>query len=64
MSHYIVEHRIKGNYVMETISGVEDIDMSMYKDLIGVWVCDSIEETRTMEKELKEMRHARSSQPS
>lgn len=64
MSHYIVEHRIKGNYVMETISGVEDIDMSMYKDLIGVWVCDSIEETRVMEKELKEMRNARSSQPS
>jgi len=64
MSHYIVEHRIKGNYVMETISGVEDIDMSMYKDLIGVWVCDSIEETRIMEKELKEMRNARSSQPS
>lgn len=62
MSHYIVEHRIKGNYVMETISGVEDIDMSMYKDLIGVWVCDSIEETRVMEKELKEMRNARSSQ--
>lgn len=64
MSHYIVEHRIKGNYVMETISGVEDIDMSMYKDLIGVWVCDSMEETRVMEKELKEMRRARSSQPS
>ena len=64
MSHYIVEHRIKGNYVMETISGVEDIDMSRFKDLIGVWVCDSMEETRIMEKELKEMRHARSSQPS
>lgn len=64
MSHYIVEHRIKGNYVMETISGVEDIDMSMYKDLIGVWVCDSMEETRVMEKELKEMRNARSGQPS
>ena len=60
MSHYIVEHRIKGNYVMETISGVEDIDMSRFKDLIGVWVCDSMEETRVMEKELKELRHARS----
>lgn len=63
MSYFIVEHRIKGNYVMETIAGVEDIDMSMYKDLLGVWVCDSMEEANTMEKELKEMRHARSSQP-
>ncbi len=63
MSYFIVEHRIKGNYVMETIAGVEDIDMGMYKDLLGVWVCDSMEETRAMEKELKEMRNARPSQP-
>jgi len=63
MSTFIVEHRIKGNYVMETIAGVEDIDMSMYKDLIGVWVCDSVEETRAMENELRKMRNARSSQP-
>jgi hypothetical protein len=63
MSTFIVEHRIKGNYVMETIAGVEDIDMSLYKDLIGVWVCDSVEETRAMENELRRMRNARSSQP-
>lgn len=63
MSTFIVEHRIKGNYVMETIAGVEDIDISMYKDLLGVWVCESTEETRAMEKQLKEMRNARSSQP-
>ena len=63
MSTFIVEHRLKGNYVMETIAGVEDIDMGIYKDLIGVWVCESIEEARVMEKELREMRHARSSQP-
>ena len=61
MTTFIVEHRLKGNYVMETIAGVEDIDTSMYKDLLGIWVCDSIEEARVMEKELKEMRHARSS---
>jgi hypothetical protein len=64
MSTFIVEHRLKGNYVMETIAGVEDIDMGIYKDLIGVWVCESIEEARVMEKELREMRHARSGQPS
>ena len=64
MSHFIVEHRYKGNYVMETISGVEDIDTSRFKDLLGIWVCDSFEELQIMEKELREMRHARSSQPS
>ena len=63
MTTFIVEHRIKGNYVMETIAGVEDIDTSVYKDLLGIWVCDSVEETRAMEKQLKEMRHARSGQP-
>ena len=64
MSHYIVEHRIKGNYIMETIHGVEDIDCSRFTDLIGIWVCETMEEADIMEKELKEMRHARSSQPS
>jgi hypothetical protein len=64
MSHFIVEHNYKGNYVMETISGVEDIDTGMYKDILGIWVCDSFEELQIMEKKLKEMRDARSSQPS
>jgi len=59
--NYIGEHRIKGNYVLETITGVEDIDVSMYKDLLGIWVCDSMEETAIMEKQIKEMRDARSS---
>jgi hypothetical protein len=64
MSHFIVEHNYKGNYVMETITGVEDIDTSSFKDLLGIWVCDSFEELQVMEKQLKEMRNARSSQPS
>lgn len=59
--NFIVEHRLKGNYVIETITGVEDIDVSMYRDLLGIWVCDSMEETNIMEKQLKEMRNARSS---
>jgi hypothetical protein len=63
MSHFIVEHMYKGNYVMETVSGVEDIDTTAYKDLLGIWVCESLEELRTMEKELKEIRNARPSQP-
>jgi hypothetical protein len=60
--NFIIEHRIKGHYVMETLRGVEDIDTSQYKNIIGIWVTDSEEETQIMEKELKEMRHVRSSQ--
>jgi len=64
MSHFIVEHRHKGNYVMESITGVEDLDTSRYENILGIWVCDSFEELQIMEKELKEMRHARSSESS
>lgn len=64
MSHFIVEHRYKGHYVMETLTGVEDIDTSRYENLLGIWVCDSFEELQVMEKELKEMRNAGSSKPS
>jgi hypothetical protein len=49
---------------METLTGVEDIDTSRYESLLGIWVCDSFEELQIMEKELREMRNARSSQPS
>ena len=62
--NFIVEHRIKGDYVMETITGVEDIDTDRFKDLLGIWVCETMEETRAMEQELKELRHARSSKSS
>ena len=61
MSHFIVEHKYKGNYVMESITGVEDLDTSRYENILGIWVCDSFEELQIMEKELKEMRHERSS---
>lgn len=64
MSTFIVEHRIKGNYVMETIAGVEDIDTSLYKDLLGIWVCDSQEEVYALENELRKLRHERSSKSS
>jgi hypothetical protein len=65
MSHFIIEHRRNGDYIMEMLSGVEDIDASVYRDLLGIWVCDSMEEMLIMEKQLQEMRHGhkRSSQP-
>lgn len=64
MSHFIVEHRVEGNYVLETLTGVEDIDTSRYESILGIWVCDSFEELQIMQKELKEMRNVRSSQQS
>jgi hypothetical protein len=62
MSYFIVEHKRNGGYIMETIQGVEDIDTSMYKDILGIWVCDSAEEVMVMQNELGRMRHVRSSQ--
>jgi hypothetical protein len=64
MSHFIVEHKFKGHYVMESITGVEDLDTSCYENILGIWVCDSFEELQIMEKELRELRNARSSEPS
>ena len=61
MSTYIVEHNYKGRYVMETIAGVEDIDTSLYENLLGIWVCDSSEEVKAVETELKRLRNVRSS---
>jgi hypothetical protein len=61
MTCFIVEHNYKGNYVMETICGVEDIDTSAYKDLLGIWVCEGPEELQVMENELRRMRNERSS---
>ena len=60
MSHFIVEYRKDGDYTLETLSGVEDVDISQYSNLIGLWVCDTEAEVLTMEKELRSMRHARS----
>lgn len=62
MSTFVIEHNYKGNYVMETIAGVEDIDTSAYENLLGIWVCENQEEVKAVETELKRIRNARSSQ--
>jgi hypothetical protein len=64
MTYFIVEHNHNGRYTMETIAGVEDIDISSYKEILGLWVCDSDEERDVIENKVKEMRNARSGQPS
>lgn len=61
MSHFIVEYKHNGEYFMETLMGVEDIDLSdkRFQNLLGVWECQTTEEVNVMHKHLKEMRDAR-----
>jgi len=52
MSTFIVERKYKGFPIFETICGVEDIDMSLFPDLISLWVCETKEEILAVENEL------------
>ena len=60
MSTFIVEHEVKGNLMFDTITGVEDIDLTMFKDIKTLWVCDHPEEIEAIENELRR-KHARNS---
>jgi hypothetical protein len=62
MSIYVVEHLHKGYPIVDTVSGVEDIDLTMFKDILTLWVCNSTEEVSVIEEELRR-KHARPSQP-
>jgi hypothetical protein len=63
MTTFIVEHLVKGHPMFDTVTGVEDIDLSMFKDIQTLWVCDTPEEIFAVETELRS-KHERSSQPS
>jgi hypothetical protein len=60
MSHFIIEYRFDGRYFMETLMGVEDIDLSdkRFADLLGVWECQTTDEVNALHKHLREMRNA------
>lgn len=64
MSHFIVEYEFDGKYFMETLMGVEDVDLSdkRFQKLMGLWQCSTNEEVEAMHKHLREMRDARLSQ--
>jgi hypothetical protein len=66
MSHFIVEYMYDGKYMMETLMGVEDIDLShkRFEKLMGIWQCETQEEVNTMHTHLREMRNARFSESS
>lgn len=58
MSHFVVEHEFKGHPVIETLTGVEDIDMAQFPKLITLWHCETMEEVTAVENELRR-KHAR-----
>jgi len=66
MSHFIIEYMYHGKYMMETLMGVEDIDLSdkRFEKLMGIWECSTAEEVNTMHEHLREMRRERSSKQS
>jgi hypothetical protein len=59
MTAFIVEHMVKGYPMFDTVQGVEDIDLTMFKDIVTLWVCDLPEEIEAIENELRR-KHARS----
>lgn len=63
MTTFIVEHEVKGHLMFDTVTGVEDIDLTMFKNINTLWVCDTKEEIDAVENELRR-KHARSSESS
>jgi hypothetical protein len=62
MTTFIVEHLVKGYPIFDTVQGVEDIDLTMFKDIQTLWVCDTPEEIEAVEADLRR-KHARHGQP-
>jgi len=60
MTTFIVEHIHNGYPMFDSITGVEDIDLTMFKNIQTLWVCDTPEEIEAVESELRR-KHERSS---
>jgi alpha-galactosidase len=60
MTTFIVEHLHNGHPMFDSVTGVEDIDLTMFKDIQTLWVCDTKEEIEAVESELRK-KHARRS---
>ncbi len=62
MSHFVIERIYKGYPIIETLTGVEDIDTSQYPDIETLWVCETAEEVKAVESELRRKHERRSQQ--
>jgi hypothetical protein len=51
---FVVEHLVKGFPIVDTVRGVEDIDLSMFTDIVTLWVCGNEEEVAVIEQDLKD----------
>lgn len=63
MSHFVIEYMYDNKYMMETLMGVEDVDLSdkRFEKLMGLWQCETADEVNALHKHLWEMRNERSS---
>ena len=61
MSTFVVEHIYKGYPMFETITGVEDINLDLFEKLQTVWVCETDQEVKAVESELRSKHSERSS---
>ena len=61
MSIFVVEHIYKGHPMFETITGVEDINLDLFEKLQTVWVCETDQEVKAVEEELRRKHSERSS---
>ena len=61
MSTFVVEHIYKGYPMCETITGVEDINVDLFEKLQTVWVCETDQEVKAVESELRRKHSERSS---
>jgi len=62
MSHFVIERNYKGFPIIETLTGVEDIDTSQFPDITTLWVCETPEEVAAVESELRRKHERRSQQ--
>ena len=58
MTTFVVEHRPQGHetYHISLVPGVEDLDTSQFSDILGIWVCDSLQEATVTISELYKLR--------
>lgn len=53
---FVVEHERGGPWQVEVVTGVEDLDTSMYQPIKKIFLCESFDESAAVVKELHNMR--------
>lgn len=53
---FVVEHEKDGIWQVESVSGVEDLDTSMYQPIKKIFLCENADESAAVINELHKMR--------